>query len=216
MKASSMTPVKVRLLLTVMMFLVLVIQGVIVFFGFHLLDTASPDINAAIAKSQSSEVTLSSLKKAEKELEANKGIIPKVEGLAIKESQIEPEIINGLNQYAAKTGVTITGFTFSPSAGGAKAATPTAAPAASSSPGATAGAKSATTAQISGLTPSTITVTLGSSASYDDIIRFIRVTESSIPFLQIQDLTIARPSSSQSGQSSSGLQNLTFQVYTRK
>lgn len=212
----QLTATKTRLLLSIVL-LIIIALGVGVFIGGqYFFKTITPNVREAVSRAQASETTVSNLKSAQQLLDKQyKDVVPRVHDLAINAQSHQDQIINDITRYATKTGVEIKGITFETGSSVAGAGATSAPSTANSAPAAKSTQKS-----VAGLTPSTFSITIGNATNYRAILSFIRLTEASIPYLQLHDLSLTSGGSdtntSTGGATAVSIPSLTFDVYLRK
>lgn len=209
----QLTATKTRLLLSVVL-LVIIALGVGVFIGGqYFFKKITPDVREAVSRAQASETTVNNLKNAQQLLDKQyKDVVPRVHDLAIEAKPHQDQIVKDITTYAGRTGVNIQGITFD----SGSSATGTSA---SSTAGSTPTTTKNTQKSVAGLTPSSFSITIGNATDYKAILSFILLTEASIPYLQLHDLSLnsgGGDTNTNTGAGPVSIPSLSFDVYLRK
>lgn len=197
MSHREMTATKLRLILSCMLFVITIIGIVIFYFANGMLSQVATDVSHTVADASAGQNNLQALQRTEKELEANQKVVQRA-GEVVANSQsyeYQNQIINDLNQYAARAGIELMNIDF---ASDTKASTTT--PAAGATPPPTAP---------SGLKTATITVTMKNPIQYVNLLRFMQSIEQNLTKMQLSSVGITKD---QTGVSSDVL---TITVYVR-
>lgn len=206
MKSSSLTPVKLRLILAIGLFLIAGVGAGVFYFANKQLSTIADSVSHATADASASQHTLQTLQTIQSKLDTQKDAIQRANDIAASSQSYnyQNQIISDLNTYASRAGVTITNIDFSAGSatGGASGATSTTTP--------TTPAAGATSAP-AGLKTATVSVTLSSPVDYTKLLNFFNMLEQSIPKMQIAKVNLSK--SSDGGGVASDV--LSIEVYIR-
>lgn len=181
MKHREMTAIKLRLILSCMLFVITTIGVAIFYFGNSVLSQVATDVSHTVADASAGQNKLQALQKTEKDLAANQKIVQRA-GEVVANSQsyeYQNQIINDLNQYAARSGIELTNIDFSTDTKTGAATTP----AAGSSPTPTAP---------SGVKTATITVTVKNPIQYVNLLRFMQAIEQNLTKMQLASVGITK------------------------
>lgn len=199
MKKQGLTPVKLRLILSIMLFVTIGVSGGLFYFANSQLTTVANDVSHTAADAKASQNNIQALQTIQKELIKQQNTIKQVDNITADSQSYnyQNQIINDLNTYANRSGITITNIDFAASssaASGGTSAPSAAAPAAgSNATTAPAGAAaSGTEGAVSGLKLATISITLKTPIDYKSLLNFFNMIEQSLPKLQIAKVNLAK------------------------
>ncbi len=214
MKTSSLTPSKLRAILSVCMFLLLAAAIGLFAFGYRVLADYSAAARTTAAQAQASNSTLQDLKKTEAELKANSETVARASQIVAESKSYvyQDQIIRDINNFATNSGITVTNITFADAK-----VTPTtvSAPVASATPTAAGGPVTGTaTASPVGVKSMTATVTLKNPVSFTSMLRFIHSIEGGLFKMRISQVTLSRSGDSKSPDEVTS-DALTIEVYVR-
>lgn len=191
MKQGSLKATGLRTLFIVMIAIILVAS----FVGFYIVQTKlsnyANSVSHIVADAEASKSSLQSLQNLEIELEKRKDVSEKATSIIAKSQgyEYQDQVIQELTEYANKTGVSISQFDFS------------------SQESSTSTESSST--DTSGLRSTSVTVTLVTPTSYDNLLKFVRAIENNLTRMQLDSINV-----SQSGDSSGvSVGALTIKVY---
>lgn len=190
MKKGSLTPTKLRLILTCLLFVTLILAGVVFKLAQTRLQTTATDVSHKVADANASRNNLENLKKIQKFLDDNKDTISRVNNIVAesKSYQYQDQIILDLNAYAAKAGISITNFGFTDAAAATAAATPAAPATTSATPGTT-----AATPTVGGDVKSTsVSITVANPVKYESLLRFVKSIEQNLTKMQISKVSLSK------------------------
>lgn len=183
MKAmNKMTASRLRLVLMGSIVLLALLIG----FGFYsaqsFLHNFAVTVSHAQEDANASESDISTLQKLEDKLAEDELVIERTKKIVAdsKAYEYQDQIIADLNAYAAKSGVAITGFTFTDS---------NAAPSSAASPEATG---TAAEPAIPGLKSTSVSVQLATPTKYDRLMRFVGHIEQNLTKMQLASLTLSK------------------------
>ena len=200
MKHSGMTASKLRVILSVIVILLIGLSAVGFYFGQSWLRTLAVSVSHTIADSKGSGGNVQSLKKLQADLSTRQGIVDKANSIKASSQNYQNQTIQDLDKYAAVTGISISNYSFAPTAA-------VAAPAA----GTGAAAGTAPSAPATGST--SVTVTLTSPLAYTKLLKFMSAIESNLPKMQVSSINLGRVTGSDSD--SVRTEQLTIEVYTQ-
>lgn len=208
MKKQSLTPIKLRIILFVVM-LLLAAGGVGVFiYGYDQLKTHATSAQDTATKAEASRSSLQNLMETEKFLAANSDVVTRADQLASESKSYlyQDQIISDINKYASKAGIEITNISFDNPVSTNVSATPTP----------QAGTKSAVptaTPMPANVKSTTATVTIKSPTNYSSMLTFIHLIEQSLFRMQISKVGLSQ-ASDQQGQGITS-DTLTIEAYIR-
>lgn len=215
MKTSGLTPTKLRIILSVCMFL-LIGAGVGLFMvGYTVIADYSAAARTTAAQAQASNTTLQDLKTTEAQLEANAKTVARASQIVAESKSYvyQDQIIRDINNFATNSGITVTNITFAdavvtPTSVSAPTAGATTS-AATSMP--TAGAATAAPAGVKSMTA---TVTLKNPVSFTSMLKFIHSIEGGLFKMRISQVTLSRAADSNNKDEVTS-DALTIEVYVR-
>ncbi|OYX42124.1 hypothetical protein B7Y94_04100 [Candidatus Saccharibacteria bacterium 32-49-12] len=187
--------------------------------GFYLAHSYLEDVATEVSKIQSdaasSDAKLQYLTSLEGQLSNQTEAIQKAEQIVAESQryQYQNQIIEDLSSYAAQSGITISGFTFQDS----NSASSTPAPAVTTPPAATDSGEEATGQAPAVAAPAqtaksvNVSVQLGGSVAYVNLLNFIYLIEQNLTQMQISQLNLS-PGESPSTVST---QTLDIEVYVK-
>lgn len=209
----SLTPVKLRIILSLCL-VVLCVVGIGLFtVGYGKLKTFATSVQDVADQAQASQSSVQDLIATKQFLAQNSEAVDRANQLVAESKSYvyQDQIISDLNKYASEAGLSITNITFTD-------ATTTAVSSPSSTPppaatGTAAGAPT-TAAAPAGVKSMTASVTIKNPTSYLSMLNFIHLVEQSLFRMQISQIGISASNDSSSpGQVSSDV--LTIEVYVR-
>lgn len=182
MKQSSLNPARLRIVLSISLF-VLAIIGIAVFtIGYQQLQSHVSNAQQIAAKADASNSSLQTLATTKEFLKENNLIVTKSSQLVAKSQayQYQDQIINDINAYASKASVTVTGITFETAKTSSSASATVTDPASASTvPG--------------GIKTTTASIAIGNPVKYTAVLAFISLIEQSLFQLQISNLSLSQP-----------------------
>lgn len=217
MNLPSITPIKLRAILSLCL-VVLSIVGVVLFMvGYNKLKTFSASVQTVAADAQASQSSVQDLTITKQFLAQNQNSVDRASQL-VAESQsyvYQDQIINDINTYANESGLGITNIAFTSPTTAAVGAAPAPAAAQAATPiGAT--GTTATSASPAGVKSMTASVTIKNPTNYLSMLNFIHLIEQSLFRMQISQVGISAStdtSNSASNQITSDI--LTIEVFVR-
>jgi len=212
MNMKSLTPVKLRIILSLCL-VVLCVVGVGLFtVGYGKLKTFATSVQDVADQAQASQSSVQDLIATKQFLAQNSEAVDRASQLVAESKSYvyQDQIISDLNKYASEAGLSITNITFTDATTTAVGSSSAPAPAATGTP---AGAP-ATSAAPAGVKSMTASVTIKNPTSYLSMLNFIHLVEQSLFRMQISQIGISASNDSSSpGQVSSDV--LTIEVYVR-
>lgn len=201
MKKPTLTPVLLRIILSVVL-LLLVGAGVGVFtLGYKLLNQHSVNAQQVATEAEASRSSLQNLVETKKFLADNQDVIARADRL-VSQSKLyyyQDQMINDINAYANEAGVKISNISFESTKETTVAATP-------STPTTTAPTPV-------GIKSKTATISIVNPVSYDSVLTFIHLIEQSLFRMQVSRVGMSQSSESPNQISSDAL---TIEVYVRE
>jgi len=185
MKKSSMTAVGFRSLLIVIIVFLIGLSTVGFYFAQGALVDYAKVVSQAVANSTSTGSDVQSLKKLQSELSSRQDAIVKASSLVASVTTYQTQSITDINAYAAAAGITISNYSFSPTAVAATAGTPAS---------------------------MAVTLTLKSPLAYTSLLTFLKLVETNLPKMQVASLNLTRVDSNSTSVQSD---LITVDVYTK-
>lgn len=220
MNLRSMTPVKLRLILSLSLLILSVIGIGLFAIGYSRLKTFAIAAEKVTSQAQASQSSVQDLVSTKKTLEQDADAVNRASQLVAESKSYvyQDQIINDINKYANQAGLTITNISFSTptTAPVGATSTPTPSKTPSETPSMTPSSTTGTigTATPAGVKSMTASVTLKSPADYLSILNFIHYIEQSLFRMQISQVGIsASGDTTHPDQVSSDV--LTIEVYVR-
>jgi hypothetical protein len=186
MTLKNLTPTKLRLALSIGLFLTLIAAGAIFYFANNSLRNTATSVSHKVADAEASRNSIANLKKVEKFLAEQNDTIERVNSIVADSQsyQYQDQIILDLNAYAAKAGISITNFDF--------VATTAAAPAATATPpGATVPPAGASAPTVN-VKSTTVSITVDNPVDYVKLLKFIKSIEQNLTKMQISKVSLSK------------------------
>lgn len=196
MKKIHLTATKLRLILSGSLFVIILIASV----GFSLADgtlqTMASDVSHTTVDATASRDALQTLQKIQQQLSDDKDVVARASSIVAESQsyQYQDQIVNDLNDYAKKAGISITNLDFGATS---TTATPT--------------APVTTTPTPAGVKSTAVTVTLKNPVNYNSLLHFFSSIEQNLTKMQISKIGISKGNSGNDVSSDI----LTIQVYIR-
>lgn len=189
-KKSIFTASKLRIILSVSLFLIAGLTATMFYFGRQRLAETATTVSHAVADSTASQNNIDSLKKLEQELNDNQDVIERTTKIAADSQgyNYQNQIISDLNDHANKAGLEIDTIDFKSASATQGSGTATPAPTGE----ATTPDAGATSSASAGLKPVSITVTLRNPVAYENLLRFIRSLEQNLTKMQIAQVGLTK------------------------
>lgn len=196
MGGRSFTAVSLRLALSFSLVAISLLTSIALYFIYGGLQSVATDVSHVVVDSSVSQTNIQTLQKVQQELADEKDVIARAGDIVAdsKSYQYQNQILNDLNNYAGKAGISITNVNFD----------------AAGDTGTTPPAKGAPTAP-AGLKSTSVSITLQNPVPYDSMLRFIRSIEQNLTKMQISRVALAKGTSGNTVTSEA----LTIQVYIK-
>lgn len=208
MKDKNLKATTFRLILISILTVAILASIAATYFGQSFLRANSESVIQAVSTEFSSKNRLEQLQKAEEELKKHSESIVKSKQIASSGEGFayQQQLIDDINRYAARAGITVTGYSFSEggASGAVAQATPT--PAAPAAPGAGAGGPA-------GMSKVSVSVSFVSPIDYNTLMRFLTILETSLPKINAQSIQINR---SESNPNEVNMSSLNLEVYIKQ
>jgi len=196
MRKLQLTPTNLRIMLSISMFLIIVVAGILASISYTGLRDVAQDVSHTSLDASAGQDNIRALQQIQEKLEQDKDIVERANSIVAesKSYQYQDQILADLNDYAARAGVGITNIDFS--------ATTTTDP----------GTQPATPALPvpAGVKSTSVSVTLKNPVDYNALLRFLNSIEQNLTKMQISRVNLA---SSDDGSIST--EALTIEVYIR-
>jgi hypothetical protein len=223
MKTSTMTAVKLRLILIAALGLVMIAGGALFSFGYSLLSDKAKETSEVATQASSSNTKIQQLNATKKLLDSNTKAVERASKIvANSESYVyQDQIIDDLNRIANKSGIQILDITFTDATvtGGANSATAAPAAGASSSSAATTptagGAAGAPAALSPGVKAVSASVKISEKVQYDKMLDFLYAVEQNLTKMSISKVSLRKADGLVDGKPAVSTDQLTIEVYMR-
>lgn len=179
-----MTAVQLRMILISTILAIFVLGGVGFYFVQSQLNTFAINVSHVNEDAATSNNDISILQTVQKKLADDQGNVERTKKIVAdsKSYTYQDQIISDLNAYAARAGITITGYTFDAGAG-----------ATTNTSGSTAtGAASPATTTIAGLKSTTVSVTLKAPTKYENLLNFVHSVEQNLTKMQVSGISLTK------------------------
>lgn len=203
----ELTPVKLRLILSIALVLLAAVGTGLFMFGYGKLGEFAQQAQQTATDAAASNSSLQDLIATKKTLESNSDAIDRAEKL-VAESKLysyQDQIITDINQFAGEAGLSIANITFTEAA--------TATPGAAVAPAPTEGAPT-TAAAPAGVKSMTATVALKNPTDYNRILSFLNLIEQSLFRMQVSQVSLSK-ATTDAGSNQVTSDTLTIEVYIR-
>lgn len=199
MKKSQLTATGLRLILTISLFAIAGIGIATFSIANKTLKKAATDTSHAVADAEASQNNLQNLQKLEQDLVAKKDVVQRAASIVAESRSYEyqNQIINDLNDYAARAGLSITNINFAAAATGSGGAAATPAP---------------PVASVNGVKSTSASITLKNPVDYASLLRFIKSIEQNLTKMQISSIGLSKGADGQPNVSSD---TLNIEVYIK-
>lgn len=204
MKRKPFTAAKLRLALSISLFAIPLVAGGIFYYIYGQLQNVAVNVSHTVVDAQSRQSSIQTLQEIQTELNNNKDVIAKANSIVADSQsyQYQDQILNDINGYAAKAGITITNVDFSSSStAGGTSTTPRTGT--QQAPAATAP---------SGVKTVSVSVTMQNPIGYTNFLQFLRSIEDNLTKMQVQKISLSKGTG---GGDSVSSDVLTIQVYVR-
>jgi hypothetical protein len=204
MKGFSFTATSLRLTLSVSIFAIILLAGVLFYFADGQLKAVATTVSHATVDASASQNNVQTLQNIQRQLVNNKDVIAQAESIVADSQsyQYQDQIVSDLNKYAGKAGISITNIDFSASdtSGG------------SASKGQAGTTTTPNAAAPTGVKSTSVSVTMDNPIGYSSFLKFLRSIEDNLTKMQVQSISLSKGTGS-GDQISSDV--LTIQVYVR-
>jgi hypothetical protein len=205
-KTSSLDAPKLRIILVVTIILLVGASTAIFWYFRSQLITYAEQVEKDTAAASVSISDVNKLKALKQELEDNQVAVTRAKNIVAdsKSYQYQNQIVDDINIYAKKAGVSVTSFAFTdPAASGAQgAAAPAQAP--------TAATQAPTLPE--GLKTVSVSLTLKSPIEYQNIIKFVRYIEANLTKMQVSGVAFSKTGA---GSTQVSVDPITVEVYVQ-
>lgn len=205
MKAPSFTATGLRLTLSISLFVIVIVTGVLFYFIDRQLENVATDVSHTVIDANASQNTVQTLQKIQRELADDKDIITKANSIVADSQsyQYQDQIVSDLNRYAGASGIVITNIDFSATTSGTGSTS-------TNKTQTTPGTAAPTTP--TGVKSTSVAVTMKNPIGYSNFLKFLRSIEDNLTKMQVQKISLSKGTGSNSDISSDVL---TIQVYVR-
>jgi hypothetical protein len=184
MKKHPLTATSLRLMLSISLLLIAVLGVVLFSLANKQLKSVAVDVSHTVADSNASQSNLQNLQKIKQYLALKQDVVQRAESIVAESRSYEyqNQIINDLNDYAARAGLGITSIDFTGATAGAT--TPgTAAPTAPST-------------VVNGVKSTFVSVTLKNPVDYVGVLRFLKSVEQNLTKMQVTNVGLSKTENS--------------------
>lgn len=174
----SLTAIRLRLILSTSLVVMALLGGSLVYFANSYLSGIATEVSHASVDASASKNNVTTLEKIKAILDTNKDVVQRASGIvaASKSYQYQNQIITDLNDFAARTGVTITNVNFGSSAAS----------------GASGGAQTTPSPSVGGLNTTSATITLATPVNYYNLLHFLRAIEQNLTKMQVSRVSLSK------------------------
>lgn len=201
MKKFVITATSLRLVLSISLFVVAGLGVALFSLAYSSLKNVAVDVSHSVADANASRDNLQNLQKLKRDLASKEEVVKRAESIVAESRSYEyqNQIINDLNDYAARAGLNITTIDFTNSQDGST--TP-------ATPGVTPAAPSTT---INGVKSTFVSITLKNPVDYASVLRFLKSIEQNLTKMQVANVGLSKD------QDSSGISSnvLNIEVYIK-
>lgn len=198
MKDFHMTASRLRVMLTISLFVIIAVAVLIASFAYTSLKAVAVEVSHTAADANASQNNIQTLQQVQQKLANEKDIVERANSIVAESQsyQYQDQILADLKDYAGKAGVTVTDIDFSTTATTQTPATGTPQP----QPTAPTGVKS-----------TSVSVTLKNPIDYNSLLYFIKSIEQNLTKMQISSISLSKGTSGNDVSSEA----LTIEVYIR-
>ena len=210
-KKFTLTATNLRIILAVSLVVITAIGAGGFTLAYNWLDGFAADASTVASQAAASESELQELSQTEKMLKTQHHAVERASKIAAesKSYQYQDQIINDLNDFARKAGITISDITFADdnAKGGSSS---------SSSSSASSSSKTGTSLPaIAGLKATTASVTVKNPVEYRKLLTFMYLVEQSLTKMRIANVDLSRSTAQGQAPDSITSNTLTIEVYLR-
>ena len=208
MKKFTINAVQLRIVLAVSLVLITIVGAGGFFLIYNSLSTYAQEASAVASRASATEAELQELSQTEQLLKRQKTAVERASKISAesKSYQYQDQIINDLNGFASKAGLTVSSITFTDNNAAANA---------NSSSNTSTSTTPRTSANTAGLKTTTATVALKNPVEYQRILTFMHLIEQSLTKMRIANLELSRASAEGQPSGSITSNTLTIEVYLR-
>lgn len=198
MKTTSLDPIRLRVLLSGILLLISAAGLGMFVFGYKQLEAHAAAAQQIAAEAEASRSSLEDLTTVQKYLAQHGALVSKADQLVAQSKlyQYQDKIIEDINTYADRAGLSIESITFEDGKAAKSGAVAAATPATTATPAP------------SGIKSTTATIAIASPLSYSALLKFMNLIEQSLFRMQISRVGIAH------ADQPSGDNNLSSEVFT--
>ena len=200
MKKHPLTATSLRLMLSISLLLIGALGIALFSLANKQLKGVAVDVSHTVADSNASQSNLQNLQKIKQYLASKQDVVQRAESIVAESRSYEyqNQIINDLNDYAARAGIGITSIDFTGATPGATNTT-------------TPGTTTAPSTVVNGVKSTFISVTLKNPVDYVGVLRFLKSIEQNLTKMQVTNIGLSKTAGS-NGISSSVLN---IEVYVK-
>lgn len=183
MKKHALTATSLRLMLSISL-LIIVGLGVLLFsLSYRTLNKVAVDVSHTVADADASQNNLQNLQNLKRNLASKHEVVQRAESIVAESRSYEyqNQIINDLNDYAARADLSITNIDFTGSQVGDTAAPP---------PGTTTPTAPSTT--VNGVKSTFVSISLKNPVEYTSVLRFLKSVEQNLTKMQIANIGLSK------------------------
>ena len=210
-KSISITAVKFRLILSILLTVILSGMVVAIVFGYKLLNEKAEETSKIVYEAATSEERISNIQKNANYIEENRDIVNRAKQVvaASQSYQYQDIIVDDLRNIAKKSGVSIVNFDFSASTDSSG----TASGAATNSATTSQTTDSSTTPQATALKTTTVNITIKNPVEYGKLLNFLYHIEQNLTKMQVSKVSLSKGGEGNKNQISTDA--LTIEVYVK-
>ena len=210
-KKFTLTATNLRIILAVSLVAITAIGAGGFALAYNWLDGFAADASTVASQAAASESELQELSQTEKMLKTQHHAVERASKIAAesKSYQYQDQIINDLNDFARKAGITIADITFADNnaKGGSSSS--------SSSSASSSGKTGTSLPAIAGLKATTASVTVKNPVEYRKLLTFMYLVEQSLTKMRIANVDLSRSTAQGQAPDSITSNTLTIEVYLR-
>lgn len=210
-KKFTLTATNLRIILAVSLVVITAIGAGGFALAYNWLDGFAADASTVASHAAASESELQELSQTEKMLKTQHHAVERASKIAAesKSYQYQDQIINDLNDFARKAGITISDITFADdnAKGGSSSS--------SSSSASSSGKTGTSLPAIAGLKATTASVTVKNPVEYRKLLTFMYLVEQSLTKMRIANVDLSRSTAQGQAPDSITSNTLTIEVYLR-
>lgn len=199
MKNFHLTPTNLRVMLSISMFIITAIGTGLATLSYNGLKDVAVDVSHTTQDANASQNDLRTLQQIQETLEKDKEVVDRANSIVAesKSYQYQDQIIADLNDYANKSGVSITNIDFSSTATTTNPTTPQ--------------TPATPLVTVPGVKSTSVSVTLKNPIDYVSLLRFLKSIEQNLTKMQVSKVSLTKDAASGNVTSEA----LTIEVYVR-